>query len=72
MFILAKTLDLKHSKPLILPMTILVFSLGTIFKRLNVELIGNGIVNVFWLTGMIFPLLIIIWGAIKKVGRQNG
>lgn len=71
-FITTKSLNLKHSKPIILPMAILVFALGTIVKRLNMEFIGNGIINIFWLTGMILPLLIIVWGAIKKVGRQNG
>ncbi len=69
--VFSKTLDLKKSKPIILPMAIIIFSLTTISKRMNIELLGNSIFNLIWLTGMILPLVIIIIGAIKKVGARD-
>lgn len=70
--VLSKTLDLKKSKPVILPMATIVFSLSVLSKRLNVELLGSSIFNLIWLTGMILPLLLIIIGASKKVGAKEG
>jgi len=72
-YIFSKTLDLKRSKPMILPMAVIVFSLALISKRLNIELIGSNALNLIWLTGMALPLVIIIMGAVKKVGvKDNG
>lgn len=69
--ILQKTLTLKRSHPLILPMAIIVFSLTTILKKTNVDMADTGVVNYFWLAGLLLPLAILIPGAVKKVGRKE-
>lgn len=70
-YIFAKTLDLKQTRPVILPMAIIVFTLALILKRMNIELLSNSITNVIWLMGMVFPLLIIIMGAVKSAGTKD-
>lgn len=70
-YVFAKTFDLNRSRPMILPMAIIAFSIVLLLKRLNIELLGNSMVNLIWLTGMVLPLLIIIIGAIKKVGIKD-
>lgn len=70
-YIVAKTLDLKRSRPVILPMAIIVFSLALFSKKMNIELLGNSTINMILLTGMAIPLLIIILGAIKSVGVKD-
>lgn len=69
--VFSKMLDLKKSRPIILPMAIIVFSLTTLSRKMNLDLLGNGSFNLLWLTGMILPLVIIIIGAIKKVGARD-
>lgn len=69
-YILEKTLSLKRSKPIILPMVIIVFSLTNIIKKMNIELVNTGIVNYFWMAGLVLPLVILICGAAKKVGLK--
>ncbi|PYG88531.1 spore germination protein (amino acid permease) [Ruminiclostridium sufflavum DSM 19573] len=70
-YVFAKTLDLKQSKPLILPMAIIVFSLSIISKRVKFDFLGDSITNIIWLLGMVLPLIIIIIGAAKKVGTEG-
>lgn len=70
-YIFSKTLDLKRSKPMILPMAIIVFSLASLSKRMNIELLGISMLDLIWLIGMVLPLLIIIIGAAKKVGVRD-
>jgi len=70
-YIFAKTFDLKRSRPVILPLAIIVFSLAVLSKRMNFELLGNNLLTLIWLIGMILPLLIIIIGAAKKVGVKG-
>ena len=70
-YIFTKTLDLKQSRPVILPMAIIVFCLALISKRINIELIGNSIINLIWLIGLVLPLLIIIMGAAKRIGDRD-
>jgi hypothetical protein len=57
---------------MILPMAVIVFSLALLSNRMNIELLGNNMLTLIWLIGMALPLLIIIMGAIKKVGVRNG
>jgi hypothetical protein len=66
-----KTFDLKKSKPIILPMAVIVFSLSVLLNRVKIELLGSNKFNLIWLTGMVLPLLIIVIGAIKKVGKKD-
>lgn len=68
--ILEKTLSLKQSKPIILPLAIIAFSLTNIIKKMNMDLVNTGIVNYFWMTGLLLPLVILIFGAVKKVGLK--
>jgi len=70
-YIFSKTLDLKRSKPIILPMGIIVFSLALLLKKMNIELLGNNMLNLIWLTGLGLPLIIIIIGAAKGVGTKD-
>jgi len=70
-YVFTKTFDLKKSRPLILPMAIIVFSLALLSKRTNIELLSNNSLTLIWLTGMILPLLLIIIGAAKKVGLKD-
>jgi len=67
----AKTFDLKKSRPMILPMAIIILSLSLLSRKINVELLGNSTVNLIWLFGMIFPLLIVILGAARRVGKKG-
>lgn len=71
-FIFAKSLDLKHSKPIILPMAIIIFSLSVFSNRLNFDFLDSNLVNYLRLSGMVMPLILAIIGAIKKVGVENG
>ena len=52
-------------------MAIIVFSLSVLLKRMNIELVGNNMITLIWLTGMALPLIIIIIGAAKKVGVRG-
>ncbi len=70
-YVFAKSLDLKQSKPIILPMSVIVFSITVLSKRINYDFIGSSIINISWLGGMIIPLIIIIIGSIKKVGIEG-
>jgi spore germination protein (amino acid permease) len=69
--VLAKTFELKRSRPIILPMAIIVFSLALLSKRTNIELLSNNLLTLISLFGMLLPLLIIIIGATKKVGVED-
>lgn len=69
-YILKKTLNLKKSKPIILALGIIVFVLSDILKRMNIEVISSRTVNLIWLFGLIVPLIILIFGAAKKVGKR--
>ena len=68
---LEKSLDLKQTKPIILPLAIIVFSLAYLSKMLNFDFLGNSFVNVTWLCGMIIPVILIIIGSVKKVGLKG-
>lgn len=70
-YVLEKSLDLKQSKPIILPIAIIVFSLAYLSKAYNIDFLGIGIVNSILLIGMIIPLILIIIGSIKKVGLSG-
>ncbi len=70
-YVLEKSLDLKQTKPIILPMAIIVFSLAYLSKMLNFDFLGNSFVNVTWLCGMIIPVILIIIGSVKKVGLKG-
>lgn len=70
-YVFAKTLDLRHYKPVIMPMAIIVYSLGIFTKKMNFEVLDNNIFSLIWLFGMVLPLVIIIIGAVKKVGAEN-
>ncbi|MHB8062712.1 MAG: GerAB/ArcD/ProY family transporter [Ruminiclostridium sp.] len=70
-FVFAKTFELKRSRPIILPMAIIVFSLALLSKRTNIELLSNNSLMLILLIGMLLPLLIIILGAAKKVGVKG-
>lgn len=69
--IFAKALDLKQSRPIILPLITIVCCLGLLSRRINMELLGNSVFNIVWLAGMVIPLVIAIIGAAKKVGVKN-
>jgi hypothetical protein len=70
-YVLEKSLDLKQAKPIILPISIIVFSLAYLSKAYNIDFLGIGIVNGILLIGMIIPLILIIIGSIKKVGLNG-
>lgn len=70
-YIISKTLDLKRSKPMILPIAIIVYSLALLSKRMNIELIGSSVLDLIWLTGLVLPLIIIMLGSTKKVGLKD-
>lgn len=70
-YVFAKSLDLKHSKPIILPMAIIILSLAVLSKRMKYDFLGNSMINITWLLGMVLPLILIIIGAIKKVGIKG-
>jgi spore germination protein (amino acid permease) len=69
--VFTKTFDLKKSKPMVLPIAIIILSLSLISRKINVELLGNSMVNLIWLFGIVFPLLIVIMGAVAKVGKKG-
>lgn len=70
-YVFAKSLDLKNSKPIILPIAIIIFSLAVLSKKIKFDFLGNSIINIVWLLGMVLPLILIIIGAIKKVGIEG-
>lgn len=64
--IMKKTLGLEKSKPVILPMAVITYTISDIFKRMNFDIISTGRSNFIWLAGLILPLVILIIGAAKK------
>ncbi len=70
-FIMQKTLSLKKSKPLVLPVAILAFTAADGIKRMNLDIINSFVGKFIWLFGLVLPLIIIILGAAKKVGRKQ-
>lgn len=68
--VMKKTLNLRKSKPLILPMAIIVFTVADSLKRLNIDIVNSQTANIIWLFGLILPLIIVIFGAGKKVGKK--
>ncbi len=71
LYILEKTLNLKKSKPLILPMAVIVFTTADGLKRMNIDIVNSKTANLVWLLGLIIPLIIAVFGAGKKVGRTQ-
>ncbi len=70
-YVFAKSLDIRNSKPIILPIAIIIFSLAVLSKQIKFDFLGNSIINIIWLLGMVLPLILIIIGAIKKVGIEG-
>jgi hypothetical protein len=70
-YVFVKSLDLQQSKPIILPMAIIIFSLTVLSKRINYDFLSSSLVNIACLSGMIIPMILIIVGSIKKVGIEG-
>jgi spore germination protein (amino acid permease) len=69
--IMQKTLGLKKSKPIILPMAVISLTVSDILKRMDADMVNSKAANMIWLTGLVLPLIIIIFGACKKVGKKS-
>ncbi len=69
--IMQKTLGLKKSKPIILPMAVISLTVSDILKRMDADMVNSKAANMIWLTGLVLPLIIIIFGACKKVGKRS-
>ncbi len=70
-YVLKKTLSLKKSKPLVLPMAILAFTSADAMKILNIDIANSYVGKFIWLVGLVLPLVIAILGVAKKVGRKQ-
>ncbi len=68
--ILKKTLSLKKSRPIILPLAILALTLSDKLKGMKLDLVNSRLSDLIWLVGLVLPLVILVLGAFKKVGKR--
>ena len=68
--IIKKTLNLRKSKPLILPMAVICLTVSDQLQGMNIDFINSKAANLIWLFGLVLPLIIVIIGAGRKVGRK--
>jgi len=68
--IIKKTLNLKKSRPIILPVAILALTLSDKLKGMKIDLVNSRLSDLIWLVGLGLPLVILIPGALKKTGGR--
>ena len=69
-FIIKKTLNLKKSRPLVLPMAVICLTVSDQLQGMNIDFVNSKAANLIWLFGLVLPLIVVIIGAGKKVGSK--
>jgi len=67
--IINKTLSIKKSKLLVIPIAVICLIVSHLLQSMNIDFNSSKVTDIIWLFGLVLPLIIVIIGAVKKVGK---